>query len=176
MDFEKTQRSSKRAFSIHKTKSFQITTNKHKLNIYTYLYTKYIKLYTTHTYELPEYSSKIGFPGNSIFKSSKWVIYNLDWFVKQPYSTLAFRNPERLNNLIQSNFLAFGPYKFIKSAQTLVDKTGMPGGIPVPLRSIFLMLGLAFNTRYTSFRFESFIITFWEALLVDLSRWQSSTF
>ena len=42
--------------------------------MYTYLYTKYIKLYTTHTYELPEFSSKIGFPGNSIFKSSMWVI------------------------------------------------------------------------------------------------------
>ena len=72
-DFENTQISSKRAFSVYKTKRIQITTNKNKLNIYTYLYTKYIKSHTTHTYELPEFSSKIGFPGNSIFKSSKWV-------------------------------------------------------------------------------------------------------
>ena len=30
--------------------------NKNKLNIDIHLYTKYIKLYTTHTYELPEFS------------------------------------------------------------------------------------------------------------------------
>ena len=72
-DFENTQISSKRAFSVYKTKRIQIITNKNKLNIYTYLYTKYIKSHTTHTYELPEFSSKIRFPGHSIFKSSKWV-------------------------------------------------------------------------------------------------------
>ena len=48
--------------------------------------------------------------------------------------------------------------------------------MPVPLRSTFLRLGLVFNTRYTSYHFESFTITFWGALLVNLSRWQSSTF
>ena len=73
LDFRKTQISSKRAFSVHKTKSIQIT-NKDKLNTYTYLHTKYTKLYTTHIYEITEFSSKIGFPGNSIFKLSKWVI------------------------------------------------------------------------------------------------------
>ena len=59
LDFQKTQ--------------IQIT-NKDKLNTYTYLHTKYTKLYTTHIYEITEFSSKIGFPGNSIFKLSKWVI------------------------------------------------------------------------------------------------------
>ena len=99
-DFEKTQISSKRAFSVYKTKRIQITTNKNKLHIYTYLYTKYIKSYTTHTYELPEFSSKIGFPGNSIFKSSNglqpWLICQATLFdtsllkprtTQQPYST-----------------------------------------------------------------------------------------
>ena len=74
LDLSKTQISWKRAFSVHKTKSIYITTNKDKLNIHRCLYTKYIKLYTTHTYELPKFSSMIGFPGNSIFKSSKWLI------------------------------------------------------------------------------------------------------
>ena len=65
LDFAKTRISSKRAFCVHQTKSIQIKTNKNKLNIYiyTYLYTKYKKSYTTHTYELPEFSSMIGFSG-----------------------------------------------------------------------------------------------------------------
>ena len=63
----------------------------------------------------------------------------------------------------------------MKSAQTLTNIV-VSGGIPVPLSSNFLRLSLTFNTQYSSFRFESFIITFWGALLVDLIWWQSSTF
>ena len=102
--------------------------------------------------------------------------YNLDWFVKQHYSTRAFWNLERLNNLIRPMFLALDHKNLYYLHRRWLTNLGVPGGIQVPLRSTFLRLGLAFNTRYTSFRFESFIITFWGALLVDLSRWQSSTF
>ena len=75
--------------------------------MYTYLYTKYIKLYTTHTYELPEFSSKIRFPGNSIFKSSIWVITLTD-LSSNLIRHEAFDTQKRLNNLIQPKLLAFG--------------------------------------------------------------------
>ena len=63
LDFEKTLLSMQRAFSVRKIKSIHITTNKYKLNIYKYLYTKYIKLYTTDTYELPEFLPRLDFQG-----------------------------------------------------------------------------------------------------------------
>ena len=56
-------------------KSKLVKSQRIKINeIYTYLHTEYVKLYTTYTYKLPEFSSKIGFPRNVIFKSSIWVI------------------------------------------------------------------------------------------------------
>lgn len=55
------------------------------------LNTKYIKLYTTHTYELPEFSSKIGLPGNNIFISSIWFITLTDLWTNlirhEPFET-----------------------------------------------------------------------------------------
>ena len=127
--------------------------------MYTYLYTKYIKLYTTHTYELPEFSSKIRFPGNSIFKSSIWVITLTD-LSSNLLRHEPFKSQNNSTTLFNQSFFHLDHKNLQYLHILLLKNIGVPGGIPVPLRSTFLRLGLAFNTRYTSFRFESFIITF----------------
>ena len=132
--------------------------NKDKLNIYTYLSSKYINLYTSHIYELSEFFPKIGFPGKSIFKLLIWVIFLTDL----------------LSNLVRDK-----PFEIEKDSTTLFNQSifnldhehlylhrflstniGVAGGISVLLRSAFLRIGIAFNTRYTSFCFEILTITF----------------
>ena len=102
--------------------------------------------------------------------------YNLGWFVNQPYSTRAFLNLERPNHLSNRIFLYLEHKNLAYFHRVRLTNIGISGGSTVPVRSAFLRLGLAFNTRYTPFRFGSFTITFWEALLVNLRQWQSSTF
>ena len=79
--------------------------------------------------------------------------YNLDWLIKQPYSTRAFQNTDRLSNFVQPKVLSFWPWKFLMPEQNLIEKNRVAEGILVPLRLTFLRLGLAFNTQYTFFPF-----------------------
>ena len=65
------------------------------------MHTKYIKLYTTHTYELPEFSSKIGF---QVVEMG----CNLELFVKQPYLTTAYFEAQNdSTTLFNQRFLHF---------------------------------------------------------------------
>ena len=79
--------------------------------------------------------------------------YNLDWLIKQPYSTWAFQNTDRLSNFVQPKVLSFWPWKFLMPEQNLIEKNRVAEGILVPSRLTFLRLGLAFNTQYTFFPF-----------------------
>ena len=79
--------------------------------------------------------------------------YNLDWLIKQPYSTRAFQNTDRLSNFVQPKVLSFWPWKFLMPEQNLIEKNRVAEGILVPSRLTFLRLGLAFNTQYTFFPF-----------------------
>lgn len=81
------------------------------------------------------------------------IRYNLDWLIKQPYSTWAFQNTDRLSNFVQPKVLSFWPWKFIMPEQNLIEKNRVAEGILVPLRLTLLRLGLAFNTQYTFFPF-----------------------
>lgn len=79
--------------------------------------------------------------------------YNLHWLIKQPYSTWAFQNTDRLSNFVQPKVLSFWPWKFLMPEQNLVENYRVAERILVPLRLTFLRLGLAFNTQYTFFPF-----------------------
>ena len=119
---------------------------------------------------LLEFYRKIRFLGNIIFRSSIWFIILTDMstnlFRREP-----FEAQNDSTTLFSQNFFHIGHYLQKSSEISIISRNyfqylhqcwvrniGVPGDIPVPVRSTFLELELA--CRKPSFQFDNFTLTF----------------